>query len=449
MGSRRLTEEDVNLRLESRGIVVIEYAGHSKLKSKFRCRSGHVWETKANTVLNGHGCPQCYAEEKRAKVTEWPNGVECLNYAGAVSGKSTFRCKCGFVWSATGSDVLRGKSHCPNCSTNRKRLEIGEIEERLRGTGFELVSYSGDICRVPSTLRCQKGHEWAATLGNIFQGRGCPRCASFGRSKVEDEVCEFLDSMGVGYRRNDRSLIHPREIDILIPQHNLAIEINGLYWHSEAAGKGRKYHMEKRVAVEARGFRLLSIRDELWLHKKEIIKKIISHSVGISSLRVFARKCHVKEINKLHAEYFLEENHIQGFRNSTKYISLVYEEKIVAVMTLTCRKGEWELVRYATSCSVVGGLSKLWAYAVRCYGITDGFTYTDRDLFTGESYLSAGFKKASVRCGFRIVVNNATKTESRQKWNKAPEGMTQSEWYAAQGVSRIWDSGQEKLVWNR
>lgn len=207
--------------------------------------------------------------------------------------------------------------------------------------------------------------------------------------------------------------------------------------------------MEKRVAVEEKGFRLLSIRDELWLHKKEIIKKIISHGVGGSSLRVFARKCRVEEIGKLCAERFLGENHIQGFRNSTKYLCLKDGEGVVAVMTLTHKKGEWELVRYATSCSVVGGLSKLWSYAVKAYGITRGFTYTDRDLFTGKSYLSAGFKKASVRCGFRIVVNNATKTESRQKWNKAPEGLTQSEWYTAQGVSRIWDSGQEKLVWNQ
>lgn len=45
---------------------------------------------------------------------------------------------------------------------------------------------------------------------------------------------------------NDRNLIYPKEIDIYIPDLNLAIEYNSFYYHTEISGnKKKQYHLRK------------------------------------------------------------------------------------------------------------------------------------------------------------------------------------------------------------
>jgi hypothetical protein len=55
----------------------------------------------------------------------------------------------------------------------------------------------------------------------------------------------FVRSLGVNVVSNDRSLISPLEIDVLVQSTRLAIEYNGLYWHSSARILDKDYH-EKR-----------------------------------------------------------------------------------------------------------------------------------------------------------------------------------------------------------
>jgi hypothetical protein len=65
-------------------------------------------------------------------------------------------------------------------------------------------------------------------------------------SKPEIKIRDLLLEIGVVFKRNDREQIQPLELDFYIPSHSLAIEINGIYHHSElAGGKGRNYHIRK------------------------------------------------------------------------------------------------------------------------------------------------------------------------------------------------------------
>ena len=55
----------------------------------------------------------------------------------------------------------------------------------------------------------------------------------FIKSIYSDEIIE-----------NSRTIISPKELDIYIPQKNLAIEYDGLYWHDENHVEN-KYHLNK------------------------------------------------------------------------------------------------------------------------------------------------------------------------------------------------------------
>ena len=65
---------------------------------------------------------------------------------------------------------------------------------------------------------------------------------------------------------NDRKLIWPYEIDILLPNQKLAIEFNGAYWHSTFF-KDKNYHLNKLKMAEEKGYQLFNIFDFVSLFK--------------------------------------------------------------------------------------------------------------------------------------------------------------------------------------
>ena len=66
-------------------------------------------------------------------------------------------------------------------------------------------------------------------------------------SKAELELVEFCKQYFTNIIQNDRKLIFPYELDIVIPNINLAIEFNGLYWHQVSMKSPRLSFKENRI----------------------------------------------------------------------------------------------------------------------------------------------------------------------------------------------------------
>lgn len=58
---------------------------------------------------------------------------------------------------------------------------------------------------------------------------------------------------------NNRGIIYPQEIDLYLPKLKLAIEVNGLFWHSIQGGKPIDYHLNKSLLCREKGIRLIHI----------------------------------------------------------------------------------------------------------------------------------------------------------------------------------------------
>ena len=57
-------------------------------------------------------------------------------------------------------------------------------------------------------------------------------------SKGETEIKEFIEGLGFEtYKGKNRKLLEGKEIDLIIPSVKIAIEYNGLYYHTENMGK--------------------------------------------------------------------------------------------------------------------------------------------------------------------------------------------------------------------
>ena len=193
-----------------------------------------------------------------------------------------------------------------------------------------------------------------------------------GTSNIEKEVYDYVVSL-VGDDKvlsNTKQVITPYELDIYIPEYKLAIEFNGLYWHSSDSMESDKViknkHLNKTNLCEEKGVNLLHIFENEWLDevKKEIWKSVISSKLNRNK-KIYARKCIVKDITSMEARLFCEENHLQGYSVSKKCKGLFYDEELVMVATLSKsrynKEYTQELIRLCAKkyINIVGGASKL------------------------------------------------------------------------------------------
>lgn len=112
----------------------------------------------------------------------------------------------------------------------------------------------------------------------------CPVCYPKYRSKPEIEIEDFIKYLGFKTLNSRRDIIPPYEIDIFVPEKKLAIEFNGLYWHSEKnGGRDRFYHLNKTLFAEEKGMKLIHIFEDEWRDNNNFIKEVILYSLGFKT----------------------------------------------------------------------------------------------------------------------------------------------------------------------
>jgi len=295
---------------------------------------------------------------------------------------------------------------------------------------------------------------------NKFNIELCTNCNPINSySSFHNKICEFLDELNIKYIKNDRSIISPLELDIYIPRYNIAIEVNGIYWHSELF-KDKFYHQNKLNLAYEKGVRLIQIWEDDWNLKQNIIKhrlKIIFNKEKV----LYARKCKIKELNFKEYKEFLNTYHLQGSIVTKIKLGLFYNDELVSVigfgnlrksMNQKSKEHEYELYRFVEKYHVVGGLNKLFKYFVYNYKPAKIITYQDLDWGYSNLYEKLDFKLEKITDpGYFYVVNEIR--ENRFKYRKdqlIKEGFdknkTEHEIMLERGYYRIYNSGN--LKWN-
>lgn len=285
----------------------------------------------------------------------------------------------------------------------------------------------------------------------------------YNRSSYEDEILDWLRSVYTSgdIIQSERSLINPLLIDIYLPSAKLAIEFNGLYWHSEAF-KDKTYHLDKTLKCREKNVHLIHIWEDDWLNRKDILKSNICNKLDILSDRIYARKCVVKNVNNEDTSKFLNKNHIQGYAKFSNSIGLYYNDELVSLMTFGWRsingKKEYELIRFCNKLNtiVIGAASKLFSYFIKHNTDINSITsFADRSIFNGSIYNTLGFKfihKTSPN--YWWVVDGVRRhrfTYNKKKLVKQGYDplKTEVEIMHERGYYRIYGCGQDKWVWYR
>lgn len=282
--------------------------------------------------------------------------------------------------------------------------------EKLKSMNCSILNSDKEML----TVKCEKcGLQFAISrTGANFHYRNhiglCPKCnykdVTF-RSRFEKSIGDEINKMYDGEIQYNR-YIGGTECDIIVPDKKLAIEANGLYWHSELY-KDKTYHQEKKRKVESAGYNLVYIWEDDWndLIKRNIIISRLKSKLGLCD-RIFARKCKVVKYEKTDIKKiirpFLDANHLQGYVNGNTFYGLEYNGELVELTefgktrkNISGRTDEVELIRLCTKNGkdVIGGFSRLLKYAVKTEKYDHIISYVDMDWAGIErnSYKSVGF----------------------------------------------------------
>lgn len=274
---------------------------------------------------------------------------------------------------------------------------------------------------------------------------------------LQNTVYDFIKNVcKLNIASDTRKIISPLELDIYIPEKNLAIEFNGMYWHSINKGIDKNYHQIKSLLCREKGIRLIHIYEDEWNdeHKREIIKDIIKHALNISASenKIYARKCTIKEIENKEYNDFCNKYHIQGTKGAKVKLGLFYNNELVQIASFDKsrydKQYEWEWIRGcpASNNNVVGGTSKLFKYFVRKYNPKSVLCYADFNKFDGKGYKECGFKfdKITVPDKFYFdIENNIRINRNPFKYKEYTKNVKDGKFLLLYGAGNL------KFVWNR
>lgn len=269
------------------------------------------------------------------------------------------------------------------------------------------------------------------------------------------EVQTFLKELDIDIVINSRNIISPHELDIYIPTHNIAIEICGLFWHSEHMGKDRNYHKNKMKKCNERGIRLLTIFEDEWRDKKDIVKHTIRHILGKSNIRTYARNTKIIEVKTKDKNTFFDSFHIQGSDKSSISYGLLYNNDLVACMSFTKSKdNSYILSRYASSCSVVGGFSKLLVHFMKNNNFNEIISFADLRWSEGNVYEKNGWSLdkilqpdySYIKGTKRYHKFNFRHKHLKKMLNNYDPNLSESENCINNYIYKIWNCGLKRYI---
>ena len=275
-------------------------------------------------------------------------------------------------------------------------------------------------------------------------------------SSGEKEMADFIEGLGLDVIRSDRSLIGPRELDVYVPSKSMAVEFNGVIYHSNLY-KEDTYHKERYDSCQNRGVQLIQIWEDDWNFNKETVKATLRAKLGFrSNPPVGARSCAVSIVTEGVANVFMEEHHIQGSRQKTSMCLGLSHEGVLVAVAMFARSGEtWTLVRYASSKTVHGGMSKLVGSLIKRVSPALVKTFADHCLSDGKLYERSGWiKDALIPPSYSFVekgVRHHRFAYQRNRFERDPKlkydpNLSIKELAALNKIPMIYDAGKTRYV---
>ncbi len=281
-------------------------------------------------------------------------------------------------------------------------------------------------------------------------------------SEAEREVRAYLQQTTGDEWASDWSVIAPKQLDCYNARLQVAVEFNGLVWHSERMGADRWKHHAKYAACRDQNIQLLTVFEDEWMQRRPQVEAVLRSRLGMFDCRIYGRQTTVTQVPTRDAFPYINRWHIQP-QQRAKYAALMwYAGDVVGAITFTSHHRattDTSIVLsrmcFAPGVQVVGGASKLVSAMIptlRAAGYTQVVSWSDNRWSDGGVYRQMGWTRDAeldpdysyvdlTRRGVRHSKQSCRKTAI-----KAVPGETERQRITALGLSRIWDCGKVRWI---
>ena len=268
----------------------------SKDKVEIICREHGPFMQAPDHHMRGRGCPKCAASSRSPiQVTSLDQFIEeaskahgnFYDYSSSVlhglNEKVAITCPVHGEFSTLARKHLREHRGCPSCGQVRRAREVSVSFQEFfdkavdrHGLRYSYLKTSLSAMSDVTTISCRTHGDFQMSASAHLRGQGCMKCRPRG-SSPENELADFIEKLGFDVVRNCRSIIQPLELDVVVPKLKMAFEFNGIFWHSEQAGKKHWYHQQKTQKAKSNGYRLFHVYESDWDNRRSEIQEKIIH----------------------------------------------------------------------------------------------------------------------------------------------------------------------------
>ena len=342
-------------------------------------------------------------------------------------------------------------------------VEEATVRTIAADVGLRLVPSSYSAVAKSAQFICDKGHTTEKKVSNVINNlHSCVLC-SFRVSAANIEISEVVKNLGFDVELEKKFPGTNKSVDVFVPSAALAIDYHGNIWHSSRYISDSNRHAASLKLAESAGWTYIQVFSDEWLNRKPQVTSRLAHMLGKSLGKVFARKCEVVEVSYSEAAQFHNTHHVQGASlQGNLHMALRHEGVLVSVISVGAhmsRRGVksldcLELLRYSTSTSVVGGLSRLIAALRNQHSGKTLVTYCDRHMFSGGAYEKVGFALAGItRPDYTYITagdqtrrhkSGFQKSRLAKKYGVSTEGKTEAQITHELGLYRVYDCGKSR-----
>ena len=316
-GGGKFSSSCIAAILRKENYVLIGNYFNSKTKFMAVCENGHLCSFTYGSWLNGVRCKICKSKAYSDGVIEklkkefYSEGYTLLSKKYISCNEPVdFICNNGHSSNISIRSWTRGH-RCRKC-TGMDKPSIIEVSNYIRQFDYTLVSSEYVNSREKLNLLCPNGHKYSVSFDHFkSKGSRCPLCVS--ELRTETKIFDFISTFCTNNEviAHDRKLIGPYELDIVVPDNNIAIEYCGIYWHSSKF-KDKSYHINKLTKCTDIGYNLVTIFEDEFIHRNKVVlnklKTMFSDGCGENIC-----KFSIKELSDSEVFNFCDDNLVGDF----------------------------------------------------------------------------------------------------------------------------------------
>lgn len=212
-----------------------EITSGSQRKVWWRCKQGHEWRSSPyERAKRGTGCPYCMGKRILPGMdlaSLYPHLTEQWNFRrnGELGPENVLPgshrsvwwiCSKGHEWKAMINSRSKG-SGCPVCAgrvviPGENDLEtVSPVLAAQWHTGKNGALYPSQVLsgsKQKVWWRCDRGHEWQASIKSRLQGAGCPVCAGKVVNPGENDLKSFSPELAEQWDREENGALSPEQV---------------------------------------------------------------------------------------------------------------------------------------------------------------------------------------------------------------------------------------------